>query len=188
MSLRLERGELEAQREVVIWLQTLCNLGVIIPLDILFPMYTSAIVTMDPVTSNNKGSLSIEQEEDIVKGVQILTCMLDVLIVQLQIQVGELMILVMNQDHYLRSKQDVEPNVGMNGNFTLQTLTFSLEILSAEWLDDVIKSKISINYCEKELQEYIFILTQLLRNLLSHMLNEVRHNTNKLQIAECREL
>ena len=104
MSLRLERGELDAQREVVIWLQTLCNLGVIIPLDILFPMYTSAIVTMDPVTSNSKGSLSIDQEEDIVKGVQILTCMLDVLIVQLQIQVGELilMILVMNHDHYFR--------------------------------------------------------------------------------------
>ena len=75
----------------------------------------------------------------------------------------------------------------MNGNFTLQTLTFSLEILSAEWLDDVIKSKISINYCEKELQEYIFILTQLLRNLLSHMLNEVCHNTNKYQMAEYRE-
>lgn len=70
--------------------------------------------------------------------------------------------------------QDVEPNVGMNGNFTLQTLTFSLEILSSEWLDDVIKAKIPINFCEKELQEYIFILTQLLRNLLSHMLNEVQ--------------
>ena len=89
ISLRLERGELEAQREVVIWLQTLCNLGVIIPLDILFPMYTLAITTLNPVTSNSKGSLSIEQEEDIVKGVQILTCMLDVLIVQLQIQVRE---------------------------------------------------------------------------------------------------
>ena len=63
----------------------------------------------------------------------------------------------------------------MNGNFTLQTLTFSLEILSSEWLDDIIKSKILIKYCEKEVQEYIFILTQLLRNLLSHMLNEVGH-------------
>ena len=69
--------------------------------------------------------------------------------------------------------QDVEPNVGMNGSYTLQTLTFSLEILSSEWLDAVIKTKISLNFCDKELQEYIFILTQLLRNLLSLMLNEV---------------
>ena len=61
----------------------------------------------------------------------------------------------------------------MNGSYTLQTLTFSLEILSSEWLDDVIKTKISLNFCDKELQEYIFILTQLLRNLLSLMLNEV---------------
>ena len=81
------RAPLWKVAEVVIWLQTLCNLGVIIPLDILFPMYTSAIVTLNPDTSDSKGSLSIEQEEDIVKGVQILTCMLDVLIVQLQIQV-----------------------------------------------------------------------------------------------------
>ena len=87
MSLRLERGDLEAQHEVVIWLQTLCNLGVIIPLDILFSMYTSAIATLDPLTSSHTMNLSMEQEEDIVKSVQILTCMLDVLIVQLKIQV-----------------------------------------------------------------------------------------------------
>ena len=63
----------------------------------------------------------------------------------------------------------------MNGSFTLQTLTFSLDILSSEWLDVVIKRNMTMNFCEKELQEYIFILTQLLRNLLSHMLNEVCH-------------
>ena len=61
----------------------------------------------------------------------------------------------------------------MNGSFTLQTLTFSLDILSSEWLDVVIKRNMTMNFCEKELQEYIFILTQLLRNLLRHMLNEV---------------
>ena len=63
----------------------------------------------------------------------------------------------------------------MNGSFTLQTLTFSLDILSSEWLDVVIKRNMTMNFCEKELQEYIFILTQLLRNLLSHMLNEACH-------------
>ena len=63
----------------------------------------------------------------------------------------------------------------MNGSFTLQTLTFSLDILSSEWLDVAIKRNMTMNFCEKELQEYIFILTQLLRNLLSHMLNEVCH-------------
>ena len=71
----------------------------------------------------------------------------------------------------------------MNGSFTLQTLTFSLDILSSEWLDVVIKRNMTMNFCEKELQEYIFILTQLLRNLLSHMLNEVCHKMQNFPLT-----
>lgn len=67
--------------------------------------------------------------------------------------------------------QDVEPNVGMNGCFTLQTITFCLDVLSSGWLDSVIKTKPKMSHLKQELEENIFVLCQLLRNLLKHMLN-----------------
>ena len=43
ISLRLESQYPDDQKEVVIWLQTLCHLGVIIPLEILFTTYSTAL-------------------------------------------------------------------------------------------------------------------------------------------------
>ena len=63
----------------------------------------------------------------------------------------------------------------MNGCFTLQTLALSLEMLSSAWLETLFKTKMSMCHLQMELQENIFILCQLLRNLLKHMLNEVSY-------------
>ena len=60
----------------------------------------------------------------------------------------------------------------MNGCFTIQTLTFALDLLSSAWLDKVIKTKSMMKHLKQELEENIFVLCQLLRNLLKHMLNE----------------
>ena len=59
----------------------------------------------------------------------------------------------------------------MNGCFTLQSITFCLDVLSSGWLDTVIKTKPVMNNLKQELDENIFVLCQLLRNLLKHMLN-----------------
>ena len=75
------------QRQVVVWLQTLCHLGVIIPLDILFSMFSAALGCLKPDTEEDHKT-TFEVENDLLKSVQILTCMLDVLIVQFKIQVG----------------------------------------------------------------------------------------------------
>lgn len=92
VSLRLENPEPDVQRQVLTWLQTLCHLGVIIPLEILYNIYTSALHCLDPGVEMNSREedlvMTLEQETNIVKSVQIYTCMLDVLIVQLKIQVG----------------------------------------------------------------------------------------------------
>ena len=91
ISLRLENPEPDIQRQVLTWLQTLCHLGVIIPLEILYNIYTSALQCLDPGLEMNRQedlALTLEQETNVVKSVQIVTCMLDVLIVQLKIQVS----------------------------------------------------------------------------------------------------
>ena len=85
----MESKEPDVQKHVVTWLQTLCHLGVIIPLDILFSMFSTAIKQLDPgdIPEEENNKMTLDQEADVVKSVQILTCMLDVLIVQLKIQV-----------------------------------------------------------------------------------------------------
>ena len=87
--MRLETSEPDVQRQVLTWLQTLCHLGVIIPLEILYNIYTAALQCLDPgvVIGEEVMEMSLEHETNIVKSVQIVTCMLDVLIVQLKIQV-----------------------------------------------------------------------------------------------------
>ena len=71
----------------------------------------------------------------------------------------------------------MEAHVGMSGAFTPQTLAFSLDMLSCAWLDKLFKTKMFMNHLQTELQENIFILCQLLRNLLKLMLSEVgRYN------------
>ena len=49
-------------------------------------MYGTALGSLAPVEEAG-GELSLEQEVELVKSVQILTCMLDVLIVQFNVQV-----------------------------------------------------------------------------------------------------
>ena len=76
--------------------------------------------------------------------------------------------------------QDVEPNVGMNGSYTQQTLTFTLEMLSCPWLDKLFTTRMSVMamcHLQTEMQENIFILCQLFRNLLTNMLNEVNSSS-----------
>ena len=153
---RMQCGEPGGQQTVLGWLQTLCHLGVIIPLNILFHIFSLAIACLSPSSiDNEKGmEVTLAEEQDTMKSVQIFSCMVDVLIVQLKIQ-------------------DVEPHVGMNGPFTLQTLSFTLDIFSSNWLQTVFHTKLSKCQNQTEIQENIFILCQLLRNLVRLMLNQV---------------
>ena len=153
---RMQCGEPGGQQTVLSWLQTLCHLGVIIPLNILFHIFSLAIACLSPSSiDNEKGvEVTLAEEQDTMKSVQIFSCMVDVLIVQLKIQ-------------------DVEPHVGMNGPFTLQTLSFTLDIFSSNWLQTVFHTKLSKCQNQTEIQENIFILCQLLRNLVRLMLNQV---------------
>ena len=55
-------------------------------------MYGTALGSLAPVDEAG-GELSLEQEVELVKSVQILTCMLDVLIVQFNVQVPHYLLL-----------------------------------------------------------------------------------------------
>ena len=154
---RMMCGEPGGQQTVLSWLQTLCHLGVIIPLNILFHIFSLAISCLSPTSIDNEEGVEVTlaEEQDTVKSVQIFSSMVDVLIVQLKIQ-------------------DVEPNVGMNAPFTLPSLSFVLDILSSNWLQTVFHTKLSKCQNQTEIQENIFILCQLLRNLVKFMLSQVK--------------
>ena len=52
-------------------------------------MFSTALRKLDPgeIPEEEENKMTLDKEADVVKSVQILTCMLDVLIVQLKIQV-----------------------------------------------------------------------------------------------------
>ena len=166
VTVRMQCGEPGGQQTVLSWLQTLCHLGVVIPLNILFHIFSLAISCLSPTSIDNEKGLEVTlaEEQDTVRSIQTFSCMVDVLIVQLKIQ-------------------DVEPHLGMNATFTLPGLSFTLDILSSNWLQTVFHTKLSKCQNQTEIQENIFILCQLLRNLVKFMLNQV--NFKILNVSSC---
>ena len=69
VTVRMQCGEPGGQQTVLSWLQTLCHLGVIIPLNILFHIFSLAIACLSPSSiDNEKGvEVTLAEEEVAVK-------------------------------------------------------------------------------------------------------------------------
>lgn len=148
---RMSSPEPESQRQVLGWLQTMCHLGVIIPVDTLFNMYDVGIHSLAPGTHLSP--------TDTVRCLQIFSRMIDVLIFQLHLQ-------------------DVEEGLGMLGQFSPHTLSLALAMLSAPWLESAFRATNTTQdgtdgqKPETEIEENVFVFCQLLRNCIKYMLLE----------------
>ena len=148
VTIRMNSPEPEGQRQVLGWLQTLCHLGVIIPLETLFKIYHCGITCLAPGPSN----------AETVRSLQIFARMVDVLIVQLGLQ-------------------DVEEGLGTrDGVSTNNVVELGLAMLSVPWLEPALRVANSSQPVteeqkpENEIEENVFVFFQLLRNCIKYML------------------
>ncbi|XP_023340707.1 protein unc-79 homolog [Eurytemora carolleeae] len=149
---RMDGNDPDQQQTVLGWMQILCHLGVTIPLNILFSMYSSGIRAWRKENVVHDGL--------ILKLLQIYSKMIDVLITQFK-------------------QQDVEENVGMTGPQAQNSLNLALDMITSTWLEQTYRRK-PTNETQQDIEENLFIFTQLFRSLLRHILsNEQREGAGE---------
>ena len=148
VTIRMNSPEPEGQRQVLGWLQTLCHLGVIIPLDTLFKIYHCGIACLAPGPSH----------ADTVRSLQIFARMVDVLISQIGLQ-------------------DIEEGLGTRESASANNVVdLGLAMLSVPWLEPALKLANTSKPAseeqkpENEVEENVFVFLQLLRNCIKYML------------------